>query len=376
MGNSESAPKYTALVIAYEGTEEIAKNEVEKILGRNVDSKIDSKAEPSVVFFNAQREELFKLGYLGQSFVNVIELITSSKIEELSDFKFVEKIDFSFVKGKRFRITCNRIGGHDFSANDVEREIGRFVHGGDVDLDNPQVVIYVYAYSNMCYLGIDYNNIDLSKRDYNLHPHSKSIKGTVAYSMLMIGGYEKGKVLLDPFCLSGAVAIEAGYCSTGFSINYFRKSKFLFVKEKLVGDAFFKGIDIAIPKEFGNIYAYDYEMRNISAAKHNAKIGEIDKVIEFRKVESEWIDLKFGEGDLDLIVSSPPDPTASTERQIRPRIKELFYNADYVLKKGGKLVIKGNDLVREEGEKSKLKFIEQVDIVKGSNVIEIFVYEL
>src|SRR3989344_5172651 len=293
MGNSESAPKYTALVIAYEGTEEIAKNEVEKILGRNVDSKIDSKAEPSVVFFNAQREELFKLGYLGQSFVNVIELITSSKIEELSDFKFVEKIDFSFVKGKRFRITCNRIGGHDFSANDVEREIGRFVHGGDVDLDNPQVVIYVYAYSNMCYLGIDYNNIDLSKRDYNLHPHSKSIKGTVAYSMLMIGGYEKGKVLLDPFCLSGAVAIE-------------------------VGDSFFKGIDIAIPKEFGNIYAYDYEMRNISAAKHNAKIGEIDKVIEFRKVESEWIDLKFGEGDLDLIVSSPPDPTASTERQIRP----------------------------------------------------------
>lgn len=366
----------SALAITYEGTEEISKNEIEEILSKKAKPKLDKK-ESTVVRFSAQKEELFKLAYLGQSFVNVIQLIESFDINEFEDIQKVKQLDFTDFKDKQFRVTCMRIGEHSFNSSDIEKEVGGYIiekANSKVNLDNPESVLFVYIYDNKCYVGIDYNNVDLSKRDYNLHPHSKSIKAPLAFAMIKIGGYEKGKTLLDPFCLSGTIAIEGAYYSTKFPINYFRKNKFLFVKQKLVDDAFFKNIDSDFPSEPQKIFAYDYELRNITASKHNAKIGEVDKCIEFRRVDTEWIDLKFDEESVDLIATCPPNPNPTELKKMKPRISELFHNAEYILKKKGKLVIRDNQLIRDSGERSKLKLSEEISITKGNSVFSILVY--
>jgi len=370
-----------SLAITYEGTEEICKEEIEEILNKKIEESLN-KEEPSVVKFSSEKEELFKLAYLGQSFVNVIQLIDEFDINEFEDIKKAKESNYEEFEGKEFRVTCLRFGEHNFNSSDVEKEVGGYILDKikskvncKVNLNNPEKVLYIYIYNNKCYIGIDYHNMDLSKRDYNVHSHSKGINSILGFCMLKLGKYSKGMVLLDPLCLSGTIPLEAGYYVTKFSINYFRKNKFLFVKQKLVDEQFFKNIDTEFPKELQNIHAFDYEVKNITASKHNAKIGEIDKVINFRKVETDWIDLKFEEESVDLICTAPPTPNDRTLKLLKPRIRELFNNAEFVLKKGGRFVIKSNKLVEEMSKRTTLKLVEDKLIKKGKSSVCISVYE-
>jgi putative N6-adenine-specific DNA methylase len=361
------------LAISYEGTEEVMSNEIKEIL--KLDSEVST--EPSAVIFDAKREDLFKLAYLGQSFSHCIELIHSFYITEFEDIEKIKDLDFKEFEDKNFRVNCIRIGDHEFNSVDVEKDVGGYILDQvkcKVDLTNPERILFVYIYKGKCYVGIDWNNLDLSKRDYNVHPHSKSIKGTLAFAMLMFANYDKEKVLLDPFCLSGIIPLEAAYYATKLSLNFFRKNKFLFVKHNIAEEDFLKQFDIPFPTKQEKIHAFDYELRNLTAAKHNAKIGEIDKALDFRKVESEWLDTKFDEESIDLIVTSPPPPTFKSEKYLKKRYHELFYNAEFVLKKEGKLVIKESKLIRLLGDRSKLELIETKEVKKGSNVVKILVY--
>jgi putative N6-adenine-specific DNA methylase len=361
------------LVTSYEGAEDIVKSEVIEIIGKR-----KTETKPSVVIFEATREDLFKLSYMGQSFSHCFELIDSFEISEFEDLDKIKDFDFSEFKDKKFRTRCLRIGDHNFNSSDVEREVGGFILDKvecKVNLDNPERVLFIYIHEDQCYVGIDWNNLDLSKRDYNAYPHSKSIKGTLAYIMLKLAGYTKNKVLLDPFCLSGIVPLEAAFYATKLSLNYFRKKKFLFVQQELVDDKFFEKIDLPFPSKKEKIHAFDYELKNITAVKHNAKIGEIDKALDIRKVEAEWIDMKFEETSVDLIVTAPLSPTFRNEKHLSKRYQELFYNAEYVLKKGGKLVIKENKLSSEFGDKSKLNLVDTKILLKGNSSFSILIFE-
>ena len=76
----------------------------------------------------------------------------------------------------------------------------------------------------MGFCGILINPFDLSKREYRVFAHSADIKGTLAYALLRISGYNPVKhFLFDPFTRSGTIAIEAALFGSGLPANYYRK---------------------------------------------------------------------------------------------------------------------------------------------------------
>ena len=87
---------------------------------------------------------------MGRSFTKVLYLLASFEFEDF--FKSLEKqissIDFSsWISGKSFRVTCKRIGQHEFSSEDVVKKAGELILRSvkaRVDLDNPDTVVYVY----------------------------------------------------------------------------------------------------------------------------------------------------------------------------------------------------------------------------------------
>ncbi len=64
-----------------------------------------------------------------------------------------EKIFSDQVKGKTFSVRTRRIGNHDFKSLDVSKAIADrlFKYSGGVDLDNPQVEVYVEIRDNLVY---------------------------------------------------------------------------------------------------------------------------------------------------------------------------------------------------------------------------------
>ncbi|HHI04174.1 MAG TPA: hypothetical protein ENL45_01365, partial [Candidatus Woesearchaeota archaeon] len=216
-----------AIAITHKGIEDIAALEVKEII------KVSAETKETVVLFEPKKMiDLCTLAYKAQSIIKVIYLFDEFKIqtsfnETLKTIeKRIRKINFNewLDKNKSFKVLCRHLTNDNFSSQDIEKETGAFIidnikerkkYKQKVDLENPDLIFYVYIFNERCYLGIDFCGFDLSKRDYKVFSSASDIKGTIAYSLLRIAGYKKEKKLLDPFCSSGIIPIEAALYNKG-----------------------------------------------------------------------------------------------------------------------------------------------------------------
>ncbi len=397
------------LAISYEGTEEIMKKEIKDLI--NADSRIG----PSTCIAEIKETDktkcmriYAKLAYLGQSFSHILELIGYFNMDSFENIEQASKFDFSRLSNSTFRVTCLRIGEHSFSSKDVEPKLGEIILESvskseknskqkiqtKVDLNNPDIEVFVYIYNNKCYIGYNYANFDLSKRDYRVYSHPKSIKGTLAYILLKIADYDGKQILMDSFSHSGEIAIEAAFIKSGFPINYFRKDKFgKFIdriyleeidKERIKEDVKVKSNEYSeknkSPKREINIksqktiYAFDSQLSNVKATKQNSIIAGLKDYIDISKIDAEWLDVKMNEKSVDLIVTNPEVPHRANHRDIKKKYEEFFYNSEYVLKKEGKIYAISNPLFRETATKKYFKLIRTITLKKGNQFIEVDVY--
>ncbi len=67
----------------------------------------------------------------------------------------------------------------------------------------------VYLEDDYCILGLDTSGEALHKRGYRLSGGVAPLKETIAAAILFLSGWNRRQALLDPFCGSGTIAIEA-----------------------------------------------------------------------------------------------------------------------------------------------------------------------
>ncbi|KAL3915800.1 MAG: hypothetical protein SGILL_005475, partial [Bacillariaceae sp.] len=133
---------------------------------------------------------------------------------------YVSEIDDS--QGKKqpkmtFRVTCERIGGpHPWQAPDVEYEIGGAIsqvmepHGWKVKMSDYDICIRADVIGKFVVLSTQLNIHDMAKGRHTLkYRNAVTIKTNVAYAMLRLANLKPGNTLLDPFCGSGTILLEA-----------------------------------------------------------------------------------------------------------------------------------------------------------------------
>ncbi len=112
-----------------------------------------------------------------------------------------------------FRVSCDRLGHHDFSSMEVLQEAGAAIqesYGLPVDLEDFRYHFRVDIYEKTCRIGLQWTREALSKRGRPFLPRI-ALKGNIAFALLQslnIGSEESGP-LLDPFCGSGTILLEA-----------------------------------------------------------------------------------------------------------------------------------------------------------------------
>ena len=280
------------LSISYKGMEDITALEIKELLN------LDSKIKESCVEFECSEEKLVEYCYKAQGVNRVLVLLDSFKISKVEDLERISKIDFSsWLKGrtyetqgfstfskskisKTFAARCE-IVETKLNKAEVESTTGEYIEG-EVDLKNPDITVFVYIYNTDCYVGIDFSG-DLSKRDYKIFNTKDDLKGTIAYALVRLSGYNNEKSFLNLDARSGVIAIEAALFGSGLSVNFFNKEKFNFLK----------WIDVDLGKFDKNpkkteIYAYDskgYE----KVISNNSKIAGVE--------------IKFENKDCDCVVS-------------------------------------------------------------------------
>lgn len=374
------------LAITHKGCEEFCREELTYIAG-----KFSSELKDSVVIFHLKKySDLIKMAYMSQSISRIMILLHTTQINSLEDCKkAASKLDLSLwlPKGVNFKVETIRKGTHNFSSQDADILIGEQIINSisekgiipEVKMNNPDVIILAYICDNQLYLGVDLSGFDLSKREYKIFANKDSIKGTVAFCMLKFSGYDKKKGLIDAFTTDGVIPIEAALYSTGMSHNFYRKNKFIFrnlgktdVKElkKLDFDEILSEIDKEADFKTKEIKGIDNFMGNVISAKKNAKIAGIAKNIDFTRITVDWLDVKLKERQIDLVVSKPTQSIKAIGTEDLKKIyKEFFYQAEYVLKKTGKVCLiitpAVKELINEAAERYKFKLNKEHRIYTG-----------
>jgi len=367
-----------ALAITSEGIEDIASLEIKELINAK------SQVKKGCVIFDVKKiEDILLFCYKSQSVNKVLYLL------DIFSFKtdLYDKISNSIrkmglnkwlTKGKSFRVSCKVINS-DISSEELNGKVGELIvnkYNQKVDLDNPDVVFFVYIFGNNCYLGIDFSGFNLHKRSYKIFNHPNSLRGTIAYALVRIAGFKKKEILLDPFMGSGIIPIEAALFCSGFPVNYFNKEKFAFLKLKTAYKKFFGKEQIDLKKL--NIIGYDSAWLAVNSAKKNAKIAGINKILSLSRLEVEWLDTKYDKETVDKIVTHPPEISRNVNpKDIEKLYNEFFYQAEFVLKKKGLIVLisRRTDELKKAAEKYRFKLKEERDVYSGKEVLKVLVFE-
>ncbi|MGC8912435.1 MAG: DNA methyltransferase [Thermoplasmata archaeon] len=189
--------------------------------------------------------------------------------------------------------------------HELERKIGGCIKG-KVNLKKPDVLFYVFRVEEefwMCKKIWEVPNREFFMREPKNRPFFMpiSIHPKIARAMVNLAGVKKGDVVLDPFCGTGGILIEAGLLGARVVGND--------IEEKLVEGA----------KKNLEFYSIkDYEM-------FCGDVGEIP--------------LKTGE--VDAVVTDPPyGKSATTKKEnITSLYERAFEKFSNLLQNGKKLVI-------------------------------------
>ena len=164
-----------------------------------------------------------------------------------------------------FRVTTKRSGRHEFSSMDVQRVAGAVLernHGCAVDLKRYDVNVRVDVYDRLCLVGLQLNDRALSNRYRRGYRPRAALKAPVAYA---------SGALLDPFCGSGTILIEAGQ---------------LWPQLELCG--------------------CDIDERAVDGARVNAAAAGLGDRLQLLRVDARRLDEVYAAGSFRTIVTNPP----------------------------------------------------------------------
>lgn len=374
-----------AFAIVNEGLEKVAAADVKELVPAT-----NFHSNDCILTFDVGDFKHFcSLAYLSQSIsrlcCSICEFQVSKSLATTTD-NFKQKLKnfelTDWLQKNSFVVECERYGEHDFTSLDFKTAANKLVSeitgNNDIDFKVPHLKFYCHISDNKGYFGVDISGFDLSKREYRIFGHSSDLKATVAHSLVRLAG---SNTILDPFCRSGAIAIEAALDAAHFPVNYYRKDSFSFLSLKPFSGIdfkkFFAAIDEKIDLKKKKIFTYSSSIGHVRSAEKNAKIAGINKTINFARVDLEWLELRFDKNTLDAIVSYPPGISKNSDvSKIKKVYSEFFYQADYLLSEKGKIVLAARhaEALTEAAVKNKFKLSSEMKFSMGQDNFLVLIF--
>lgn len=166
--------------------------------------------------------------------------------------------------------------------------------------------IQVAILKDMVTLAIDTSGSSLHKRGYRADAMTAPLKESLAAAMVQLSYWRKDRILLDPFCGSGTIPIEAALIGRNIAPGLNRK--FASEEWERIGPALWKQARIDAYKSIDydtelKIYGTDIDPEAIEVAKENAIKAGVDDCITFEVKPCEETKLM---GDYGVLITNPP----------------------------------------------------------------------
>lgn len=167
--------------------------------------------------------------------------------------------------------------------------------------------IRVFLMKDEVTVGLDTTGESLHKRGYRKLTAKAPIAENLAAALIMLTPWNKDRVLIDPFCGSGTIPIEAAMMAAnmapGMNRSFTAESWSHIVARRNWYDTIDEAqelVDLSIETD---IQGYDIEDSMVSISRENAKLAGVDKLIHFQRrgVEQLSCPKKYG-----FVITNPP----------------------------------------------------------------------
>lgn len=183
--------------------------------------------------------------------------------------------------------------------------------------------IHIFINKDIVELSFDTSGAALHKRGYRELSGEAPLRETIAAYMVMLSPWRANRILVDPMCGSGTIAIEAAMLGAnimpGVNRN-FAGEQLSFIPSSAWTKARKEAIENESDEEF-KIYAFDKEPAMIELAKANAELAGVEHLIEFKVKDARKLNTKKEYG---FVISNPPYGERMGEKeQVQKLYKEL-----------------------------------------------------
>ncbi len=180
----------------------------------------------------------------------------------------------------------------------------------NVDKDEPDLPLVIYGKKNHFWLYLDTSGEPLFQRGYRKQTGLAPLKENVAAGLLKLAAWDKRTPIIDPFCGSGTILIEAalmalnrapGSLGRGFAFQKWKN-----YDAKIFYDVFQQAKAQELkPSDVGvKLIGYDLARESIAAARKNAEAAGVAELVHFQR---QGIDrLEPGQLPPGLLVTNPP----------------------------------------------------------------------
>ncbi|HOJ12445.1 MAG TPA: class I SAM-dependent RNA methyltransferase [Clostridiales bacterium] len=174
------------------------------------------------------------------------------------------------------------------------------------DETGPKYKIEVGLLKDIATLTIDTTGAGLHKRGYRKLVSSAPVRETLACAMLQVSRWNPDRVLLDPFCGSGTIPIEAALI--GKNIAPGLKREFTAESWKIIPQGLWKNareeaMDSIKPDRELRIQGTDIDENVLSLARYHAKLAGVEDSIHLQRLPVADISSRYKYG---FIICNPP----------------------------------------------------------------------
>lgn len=181
--------------------------------------------------------------------------------------------------------------------------------------------VRVFFMKDEAVIGLDTSGDSLHKRGYRLLTSKAPITETLAAALIMLTPWKRDRILVDPFCGSGTIPIEAAMMAAniapGLNRSFLANSWDNLISKKLWYGAVDEANELMDTNVSVDIQGYDLDGNVIRAARENAKNAGVDHLIHFqqRPVKDLSHPKKYG-----FVITNPPYGERIEEKENLPQL--------------------------------------------------------
>lgn len=197
----------------------------------------------------------------------------------------------------------------------------------DVSVKTPQLVIDLYVREKEGVISINTSGAPLFQRGYRQSTGEAPLNEVVAAGLVRMSGWDRKSTLIDPFCGSGTILIEAALLASGIPSNI-ERTHYAFKHLKnfnegewnLIYDKAIKSVK-ELPCE---LYGSDIDPAALMKAKRNARGFSFGRFIQFQVEDIAELQIPNGPG---MLITNPP-----YGERLNTDVEELYETIGSVMK--------------------------------------------